>query len=44
MSTGEAVEARSLRRDFKGGIEAVRDIDLTVARGEVFGFSTCSRR
>jgi ABC-2 type transport system ATP-binding protein len=38
MSNGEAVEARSLRRDFKGGIEAVRDIDLTVARGEVFGF------
>ena len=38
MSNGEAVEARSLRRDFKGEIEAVRDIDLTVARGEVFGF------
>jgi ABC-2 type transport system ATP-binding protein len=38
MSTGEAVEARSLRRNFKGEIEAVRDIDLTVARGEVFGF------
>jgi ABC-2 type transport system ATP-binding protein len=30
--------ARSLRRSFKGGIEAVRDIDLTVAEGEVFGF------
>jgi ABC-2 type transport system ATP-binding protein len=30
--------ARSLRRTFKGGIEAVRDIDLTVAEGEVFGF------
>jgi ABC-2 type transport system ATP-binding protein len=29
---------RSLRRDFKGGIEAVRDIDLTVYAGEVFGF------
>ena len=38
MSTGEAVEARSLRRNFKGEIEAVRDIELTVARGEVFGF------
>jgi ABC-2 type transport system ATP-binding protein len=38
MSDGEAVEARALRRNFKGGVEAVRDIDLTVARGEVFGF------
>jgi ABC-2 type transport system ATP-binding protein len=27
-----------LRRTFKGGIEAVRDIDLTVDTGEVFGF------
>jgi ABC-2 type transport system ATP-binding protein len=27
-----------LRRDFKGGIEAVRDIDLSVSTGEVFGF------
>src|SRR6201995_3203404 len=33
-----AIVARSLRRTFKGGIEAVRDIDLTVAEGEVFGF------
>jgi ABC-2 type transport system ATP-binding protein len=33
-----ALEARGLRRTFKGGIEAVRDIDLTVAAGEVFGF------
>src|SRR3989440_3242794 len=33
-----AVEARGLRRSFKGGVEAVRDIDLTVAAGEVFGF------
>jgi ABC-2 type transport system ATP-binding protein len=33
-----AIVARSLRRTFKGGIEAVRDIDLTVASGEVFGF------
>jgi ABC-2 type transport system ATP-binding protein len=38
MSDREAVEARGLRRNFKGGVEAVRDIDLTVARGEVFGF------
>jgi len=33
-----AIDARSLRRTFEGGIEAVRDIDLTVAQGEVFGF------
>ena len=33
-----AIEARDLRRTFKGGIEAVRDIDLSVAPGEVFGF------
>jgi ABC-2 type transport system ATP-binding protein len=33
-----AIVARSLRRTFKGEIEAVRDIDLTVARGEIFGF------
>jgi len=33
-----AVAAHSLRRVFKGGIEAVRGIDLTVSAGEVFGF------
>jgi ABC-2 type transport system ATP-binding protein len=33
-----AVEARSLRRTFKGGVEAVRGIDLAVSDGEVFGF------
>jgi ABC-2 type transport system ATP-binding protein len=33
-----AIAARALRRTFKGEIEAVRDIDLTVAPGEVFGF------
>src|SRR5436190_8898204 len=33
-----AIAAHALRRDFKGGIEAVRDIDLTIAAGEVFGF------
>jgi ABC-2 type transport system ATP-binding protein len=32
------IVARSLRREFKGGIEAVRDIDLAVSPGEVFGF------
>jgi ABC-2 type transport system ATP-binding protein len=33
-----AISARSLKRTFKGEIEAVRDIDLTVSPGEVFGF------
>src|SRR6059058_6534291 len=33
-----AIAAHALRRDFKGGIKAVRDIDLTVSAGEVFGF------
>jgi len=33
-----AVEARSLKRIFKGGVEAVRGIDLAVSEGEVFGF------
>jgi ABC-2 type transport system ATP-binding protein len=34
----QAIEASSLRRTFKGGVEAVSGIDLSVARGEVFGF------
>src|SRR4030081_3134546 len=38
MNGTNAVDVRSLRRTFKGGIEAVRDIDLSVANGEVFGF------
>src|SRR3954462_1694356 len=38
MNSGQAIEARSLQRTFKGGVEAVRGIDLSVARGEVFGF------
>jgi ABC-2 type transport system ATP-binding protein len=38
MDDLSAIEARGLRRTFKGGIEAVRDIDLSVAAGEVFGF------
>ncbi|HKP90805.1 MAG TPA: ABC transporter ATP-binding protein, partial [Thermoleophilaceae bacterium] len=33
-----AIEARALERTFKGGVEAVRGIDLDVAGGEVFGF------
>src|SRR5581483_7267997 len=37
-SNHAAIAARALRRTFKGGIEAVRDIDLTVSSGEVFGF------
>src|SRR3954452_21625154 len=37
-SPSAAIEARALRRTFKGGIEAVRDIDLTIGAGEVFGF------
>src|SRR5438876_1471310 len=38
MDGTHAVQVRSLRRTFKGGVEAVRDIDLSVARGEVVGF------
>jgi ABC-2 type transport system ATP-binding protein len=33
-----AIEARGLTRTFKGGVEAVRAIDLDVGRGEIFGF------
>ena len=33
-----AVEVRALRRTFKGGVEAVRDIDLSISSGEIFGF------
>jgi ABC-2 type transport system ATP-binding protein len=32
------IEARGLSRSFKGGVEAVRAIELTVGAGEVFGF------
>src|SRR6478752_5889466 len=38
MNNPNAVEVRSLSRTFKGGVEAVRNIDLSVARGEIFGF------
>jgi len=38
MSSSQAIEAHALRRTFKGEIEAVRGIDLSIARGEVFGF------
>ena len=37
-TTAPAIEARGLSRTFKGGIEAVRGVDLSVAKGEVFGF------
>jgi ABC-2 type transport system ATP-binding protein len=33
-----AIETSDLRRSFKGGIEAVRGIDISVAPGEVYGF------
>src|SRR5437763_4711911 len=38
MNGTPAVQVRPLRRTFKGGIEAVRDIDLSVSSGEIFGF------
>jgi ABC-2 type transport system ATP-binding protein len=37
-TTEAAVEVRALTRTFKGGIEAVRGIDLTIASGQCFGF------
>jgi ABC-2 type transport system ATP-binding protein len=37
-AAGMVIAARKLTRTFKGGIEAVRGIDLTVEAGEVFGF------
>jgi len=37
-TTSVAIEARGLTRTFKGGVEAVRGIDLTINSGEVFGF------
>ena len=33
-----AIAASGLKRTFKGGVEAVRGVDLEVQRGEVFGF------
>jgi ABC-2 type transport system ATP-binding protein len=38
MNSTQAVQASALQRTFKGGVEAVRSIDLSVAQGEVFGF------
>jgi ABC-2 type transport system ATP-binding protein len=37
-ATAPAIEARNLSRTFKGGIEAVREVDLNIGAGEVFGF------
>jgi ABC-2 type transport system ATP-binding protein len=37
-SATPAIQARALTRTFKGGIEAVRGVDLNVAAGEIFGF------
>ena len=37
-ASAPAIEARELSRTFKGGIEAVRGVDLDVSEGEVFGF------
>ncbi len=37
-SAGLAIETRGLKRTFKGGVEAVRGVDLSVRSGEVFGF------
>src|SRR3954452_11609916 len=33
-----AIEARGLSRSFKGGIDAVREVDLDIGEGEIFGF------
>ncbi|MEA2267109.1 MAG: type transport system ATP-binding protein [Solirubrobacteraceae bacterium] len=33
-----AIETHALTRTFPGGVEAVRGVDLSIARGEVFGF------
>jgi len=39
MASGTpAIETHALTRTFKGGVEAVRGVDLHVAQGEVFGF------
>jgi ABC-2 type transport system ATP-binding protein len=37
-ASAASIEARGLTRTFKGGIEAVRGVDLDVTDGEIFGF------
>jgi ABC-2 type transport system ATP-binding protein len=37
-ASAASIEARGLTRTFKGGIEAVRGVDLDVTEGEIFGF------
>jgi len=36
-TTGTAIEVRQLTKTYRGGVEAVKGIDLDVATGEVFG-------
>src|SRR3954464_12218057 len=38
MSEGIAVEARALVKTYKGGVEAVKGVDLRISVGEIFGF------
>ncbi|MDQ3630680.1 MAG: ATP-binding cassette domain-containing protein [Actinomycetota bacterium] len=38
MSPSNGISVRGLEREFKGGIKAVRGIDLEVAPGEIYGF------
>src|ERR1700759_1519722 len=33
-----AIETSDLRRTFKGDVEAVRGVDMSVRKGEIFGF------
>jgi ABC-2 type transport system ATP-binding protein len=35
--TDPVIDVRGLRRTYPGGVEAVRDIEVDVAPGEVFG-------
>ncbi len=37
LSAGIAIEVRALTKTYPGGVEAVKAIDFSVARGEVFG-------
>jgi ABC-2 type transport system ATP-binding protein len=37
-ATDNVVEARNLTKRYRGGVLAVQGLDLTVRRGEVYGF------